>query len=126
MQLRAISGLIAAAILASAASAQVPRGFTPQGADQRNLESNTALSARHYQDGVEAIQAKNFQVAEGVFQEVLRQNPNHADVRPARPRPEKFPRCNVGGDDLGSSYWTGASKGPTWRQGRRQTPPEPQ
>lgn len=80
MQLRAISGFVAAIILASAASAQVPRGFTPQGADQRNLESNTALSARHYQDGVEAIQAKNFQVAEGIFQEVLRQNPNHADA----------------------------------------------
>jgi len=80
MPVRTISGLIAAALLSAAAHAQVPRGFTPQGADQQRLESNTSLSAKHYNDGVQAIQAKNFQVAEGIFDEILRQNPNHADA----------------------------------------------
>ncbi len=80
MLLRALRCLAVAGLVAAAATAQVPRGFTPQGADQRKLESNTALSARHYQDGVEAIRAKNFQVAEGIFEEILRQNPNHADA----------------------------------------------
>jgi cytochrome c-type biogenesis protein CcmH/NrfG len=75
-----VSGLIlAAAFLAGTASAQVPRGFTPQGADQQRLESNTSLSSKLYRDGVDAIKARNFQVAEGIFEEVLRQNPTHPE-----------------------------------------------
>ena len=75
-----VSGLIlAAAFLAGTAGAQVPRGFTPQGADQQRLESNTSLSSKLYRDGVDAIKARNFQVAEGIFEEVLRQNPTHPE-----------------------------------------------
>jgi predicted Zn-dependent protease len=71
--------ILAAAFTAGTAGAQVPRGFTPQGADQQRLESNTSLSSKLYNDGVQAIQAKNFQVAEGIFEEVLRQNPTHPE-----------------------------------------------
>jgi tetratricopeptide (TPR) repeat protein len=71
--------ILAAAFMAGTASAQVPRGFTPQGADQQRLESNTSLSSKHFQDGVDAIRAKNFHAAEGIFDEVLRQNPNHPE-----------------------------------------------
>jgi tetratricopeptide (TPR) repeat protein len=71
--------ILAAAFIAHAASAQVPRGFTPQGADQQRLENNTSLSSKRYQDGVAAIKAKNFQVAEGIFDEYLRQNPTHPE-----------------------------------------------
>lgn len=77
------SSLLASAALlalAGAAEAQVPRGFTPQGADQQRLEDNRSLSSRHYNSGVEALQAGNFQVAESIFDDVLRQNPNHADA----------------------------------------------
>jgi TolA-binding protein len=77
-----ISGLIAAAVLvlAGAASAQVPRGFTPQSSDQQRLENNNTVSARRYQSGVEALQAKNFVVAEGIFDEFLRNNPTHPEA----------------------------------------------
>lgn len=66
--------------LAGAAQAQVPRGFTPQGADAQRLEGNKGLSAAHYNSGVQAVQSKNFAVAEGIFNDILRQNPNHADA----------------------------------------------
>jgi len=75
-----LSALLLAATLAAAANAQVPRGFTQQSTDQQRLESNNAVSARRYQSGVEALQAKNYQVAEGIFQEVLLENPNLADA----------------------------------------------
>ena len=71
--------ILATAFVASAAGAQVPRGFTPQSADQQRLENNSSLSSKRYQDGVDAIKAKNFQVAEGIFDDVLRQNPNHPE-----------------------------------------------
>jgi predicted Zn-dependent protease len=71
--------ILATAFAAGAAGAQVPRGFTPQGADQQRLENNTSLSSKLYQDGVDAIRAKNFNVAEGIFEEVLRQNPTHPE-----------------------------------------------
>ncbi len=70
----------AAAALGLVASAQVPRGFTPQGADQQRLENNTSLSAKRYQDGVEALQARNFVVAEGIFEDFLLGNPTHPDA----------------------------------------------
>lgn len=72
--------ILAAAFFAAGASAQVPRGFTPQGADQQRLENNTSLSSKRYEDGVAAIKAKNFQVAEGIFDEYLRQNPTHPEA----------------------------------------------
>ena len=78
-----ISAFITATLalaFAGAAGAQVPRGFTPQGADAQRLEGNKSLSAAHYQTGVEAVQAKNSQVAEGIFEDILRGNPNHADA----------------------------------------------
>ena len=78
-----ISTLLASAALVALVGpshAQVPRGFTPQSADSQRLESNRSVSAAHFQSGVDAVQAKNFQVAEGIFEEVLRQNPNHADA----------------------------------------------
>ncbi len=81
--MRRLSLLLASATLlalAGASHAQVPRGFTPQGADQQRLESNRGISSSHYQSGVEAIQAGNFQVAEGIFADILRENPNHADA----------------------------------------------
>jgi predicted Zn-dependent protease len=71
--------ILATAFIAGFASAQVPRGFTPQGADQQRLENTRSLSAKLYDDGVDAIRAKNFNVAEGIFAEVLRQNPTHPE-----------------------------------------------
>ena len=66
--------------LAAAATAQVPRGFTPQGADQQRLENNRDLSSAQFDNGVRALQAKNYVVAEGVFRDVLRQDRNHPDA----------------------------------------------
>jgi TolA-binding protein len=76
----------AALFVAGAANAQVPRGFTPQGADQQRLENNTSLSAKRYQDGVDALQARNFVVAEGIFEDFLRGNPNHPDAKAPDPK----------------------------------------
>lgn len=72
--------IVASAAFGFAANAQVPRGLTPQGADQQRLENNTSLSAKNYQNGVEALQARNFVVAEGIFEDFLLTNPNHADA----------------------------------------------
>lgn len=71
---------VAFVAFSSAAHAQVPRGFTPQGADQQRLENNRGLSDSHYQTGLKALEAGNFQVAEGIFEDVLRENPNHPDA----------------------------------------------
>lgn len=75
-----VSLAFAAATLAAPATAQVPRGYTPQSADMQKLENNTALSARRYQDGVDALNAKNFAVAEAIFGEVLRENSGHPEA----------------------------------------------
>jgi TolA-binding protein len=78
-----LSALVLAAALAGAANAQVPRGLERNDAAadlQRNLGQNSALSAKQYQAGVDAVQARNFQVAEGIFQEILDGNANHADA----------------------------------------------
>ncbi len=81
MRAYGIPVLIAAVIaLSGAATAQVPRGFTPQSTDQQRLENNTALSAKRYQDGMDAMKAKNFVAAESIFEEVLRENGNHAEA----------------------------------------------
>jgi predicted Zn-dependent protease len=79
-RLSSLLASVALLALAGGADAQVPRGFTPQGADQQRMENDRSISSRHYQSGVEAVQARNFQVAEGIFEEILRQNPNHADA----------------------------------------------
>jgi tetratricopeptide (TPR) repeat protein len=78
-----IAGLLAAGIVfAGAANAQVPRGLERSGAGaeasmaQQGLD---AVSDKFYRDGVAAMQARNFQVAEGIFDEVLRRNPTHAE-----------------------------------------------
>lgn len=75
-----LSVLIIAAMVAGAAQAQVPRGYSQQGVDQQRLENNANLNAKRYDDGVKALQAKNYGVAEGIFQDILRENPNHADA----------------------------------------------
>ncbi len=72
--------LLALVAVAGPASAQVPRGYTQQSADMQKLENNTALSARRYQDGVDALKAKNFGVAEAIFADVLRENGNHPEA----------------------------------------------
>ncbi|MEQ1780430.1 MAG: tetratricopeptide repeat protein [Hyphomonadaceae bacterium] len=75
-----VSLALAASAIAGPSSAQVPRGYTPQSADMQKLENNTALSAKRYQDGVDALNAKNFAVAEAIFDEVLRENGNHPEA----------------------------------------------
>ncbi len=75
-----ISVLLAiGATLAFAANAQVPRGLTPLTEDQRNLANNNTDNHR-FQDGVAALQAKNFTVAEGIFADVLLHDQNNADA----------------------------------------------
>jgi|SRR6185295_548212 len=80
------SALIFAAatlVFTSAAVAQVPRGLERSGAAAEASSSSqtvSVMSARRYQDGVDALQAKNFAVAEGIFDEFLRTNPTHADA----------------------------------------------
>jgi Tfp pilus assembly protein PilF len=64
------------------ANAQVPRGLERSGANAEasaSRQSIDVVSANRFQTGVEALQAKNFQVAEGIFEDVLRQNPNHPE-----------------------------------------------
>lgn len=75
-----VSLAIAAMAIGGPASAQVPRGYTQQSTDMQKLENNTALSAKRYQDGVDALNAKNFAVAEGIFDEVLRENATHPEA----------------------------------------------
>jgi Tfp pilus assembly protein PilF len=82
-----ISGLIAAGaaalVLAGAASAQVPRGLERSGPGAEassSAQGMSAMSARRFQTGVEAMQAKNFAIAEGIFDEFLRTNPTHAEA----------------------------------------------
>ena len=78
-----VIGLAAALFVAGAAGAQVPRGLERSGAAAEASSASqgmSAMSARRYQDGVDALQAKNFAVAEGIFDEFLRTNPTHADA----------------------------------------------
>ena len=60
--------------------AQVPRGYTPVSPEVRERAAES--SAWRLQTGVEALQAKNFVVAETVFEEVLRRdNPKNPDPK---------------------------------------------
>jgi TolA-binding protein len=65
-------------VCADAGGRQVPRGFRRRAPTSKGWRTQAQLQG--YQDGVDALQAKNFQVAEGIFDEILRQNPNHADA----------------------------------------------
>lgn len=58
--------------LATSAFAQVPRGYAPVPPEAR--ETAAASSAWRLQTGVEALQAKNFTVAETIFDEVLKRD----------------------------------------------------
>jgi tetratricopeptide (TPR) repeat protein len=70
--MKLIAPLLAALLLSGMAHAQVPRGYTPQSADARALESNTGLSAGRRQAGLDALAAKNFESAESIFEDILR------------------------------------------------------
>lgn len=70
----------AAFLLAGTAGAQVPRGFNPPSAETRNMASNNGTNAQLYGNAVNALQGKNFAVAEGLFQDFLRSNPTHPDA----------------------------------------------
>jgi len=72
-----ILGLALLAI-AGAASAQVPRGMGPVSADIQR-RGNDSMTER-FGDGVRALQAKNYVVAESIFRDVLRQRPKHAEA----------------------------------------------
>jgi tetratricopeptide (TPR) repeat protein len=81
--MKLVSPILATVLLLAcvgAGHAQVPRGYAPQPEDARRLEANTGLSAGRLQDGVNAIQAKNFDLAESIFEDILRQTPNHPDA----------------------------------------------
>lgn len=73
-----ILSLAAALAMAGVASAQVPRGMGPVSTDIQR-RGNDNMSER-YNDGVVALQAKNYAVAESIFKDVLRQQPKHADA----------------------------------------------
>jgi TolA-binding protein len=79
-----IAGLLAATlVLASAANAQVPKGLERSGAGAEASAATQRLdvtTGNRFQTGVEALQAKNYLVAEGIFRDVLRQDRNHADA----------------------------------------------
>jgi TolA-binding protein len=78
---RLIAAAAAALVFACAANAQVPRGMGPLSDGQINLQQNGGnISARRYEAGIEALQAGNFGVAEGIFRDILRDKPTHADV----------------------------------------------
>lgn len=65
-------------MLAAPAFAQVPKGLGPLSAGQNDvLQNGSATSAKRYDDGVAALQAKNFVVAESIFTDYLRANPQH-------------------------------------------------
>ena len=78
---RLIIAAVAALVLDCAANAQVPRGMGPLSEGQINLQQNGGnISARRYEAGLEALQAGNFAVAEGIFRDILRDQPTHADL----------------------------------------------
>jgi len=58
--------------------AQVPRGYTPVSPEVRERAAES--SAWRLQTGVEALQAKNFVVAETVFEEVLKRDNRNPSV----------------------------------------------
>jgi Tfp pilus assembly protein PilF len=65
--------------LAGASHAQVPRGYAPPSDASRELAGNSSISGDFFDSGVKALQAKNYAVAEGIFEDVLKGNPRHAD-----------------------------------------------
>jgi len=71
--------LAAGAMLALSAHAQVPTSLKPLTDDQRNLAANNTDNHRLL-DGVSALQAKNFTVAEAVFGEMLQHDQSNADA----------------------------------------------
>ena len=75
-----ILALLAGSVLAGLAHAQVPRGYTPQTAEARALESNTGLSAGRQQAGLDALAAKNFEGAESIFEDILREKRADGDA----------------------------------------------
>jgi TolA-binding protein len=80
MIVRTLSALgLAAIILSGLASAQVPKGLDPLTEGQRNLAADSTDNHR-FQDGIAALQAKNFPVAEAVFADVLLRDQNNADA----------------------------------------------
>lgn len=84
MRAGTIAGLLALTLgLAAAADAQVPRGLERAGAAAEASASQERLdvtSANRFQSGVDALQAKNYAVAEGIFEDILRRDRNNADT----------------------------------------------
>ncbi len=63
---------------APAAMGQVPRGYAPVTAEQQRAA--TEDTGQRFGQGVAALQSKNYKVAESLFREVLRVEPNHPDA----------------------------------------------
>jgi TolA-binding protein len=79
-----ISGLIAASLAAlvftAAATAQVPKGMGPLSSDTQSMAANGDTSSRRLEGAASALQSKNFTVAEGLLEDILRTNPTNPDA----------------------------------------------
>lgn len=87
LAVRIAAGLIAALALAGAASAQSGSSvFRPLTGELKTMQENGggSTSARRYEMGVQALQAKNFQAAEAIFNDILLKTPQHAEANLAQ------------------------------------------
>jgi Tfp pilus assembly protein PilF len=72
---------IAAVAFTGAAHAQRVGHTPPPGENATGMSQDRGdSSSRRFEDGVEALQAKNFVIAEGHFEDVLRHNQNNPDA----------------------------------------------
>ncbi len=77
MKAGVFAGLAIMAFACGAAEAQVPKGLGVIGSDTRALAANNDISSHKLEEAISAFNAKNFSVAEGLFEEYLRANPTH-------------------------------------------------
>jgi TolA-binding protein len=82
MRLGTTAGLLAAALVLAAPTQAQRFGHPPPLGDNSRLmatEPNGA-NGNYFDQGMQALQARNYPLAEGIFDDVLRQNRNHADA----------------------------------------------
>jgi TolA-binding protein len=82
MRAGTIAGLVAATLVFAASTHAQRFGYPPPLGDNSRLMANepNGANGNYFDQGMQALQAKNYPLAEGIFEDVLRQNRNHADA----------------------------------------------
>jgi TolA-binding protein len=76
-----ITGVVLVAVFScGVAYGQVPVGMGPVNSDTSAMAANKDISSHALEEAISALNAKNYRVAEGLFEDLLRQNPTHADA----------------------------------------------